>query len=145
MMTGGADDADAAPKSARTVAREAFFLDFAKAIRQRFRHVPLVLTGGFRTRQGMEAALRDGACDMIGLGRPAILNAHLPANTLFNAEVDDESAKLYSRSVSAGWLAKKLGMRAIAGGAETVSANLPSPARQRQAPLDRGRQTARVC
>ena len=60
--------ANAPPKAASTVAREAFFLDFAKAIREKFRSVPLMVTGGFRTRQGMEAALREDACDIIGLG-----------------------------------------------------------------------------
>ncbi|RMZ81696.1 hypothetical protein DV737_g2399, partial [Chaetothyriales sp. CBS 132003] len=55
-------------KSARTAAREAFFLDFAHAVRESFPHVPLLVTGGFRTRQGMEQALQDGGCDFIGLG-----------------------------------------------------------------------------
>lgn len=127
MMTGGgsSNEAAAAPKAASTVAREAFFLEFAKAIRQQFSHVPLVVTGGFRTRKGMEAALRDGGCDMIGIGRPAVLNAHLPANTILNGEVADDDAKLYSRSVSSGCLVRMLGMKAIAGGAETVRAAFP--------------------
>ncbi|KAJ2967109.1 hypothetical protein NQ176_g9828 [Zarea fungicola] len=56
-------------KSASTLAREAFFLDFALAIRSHFPGVPLILTGGFRTRAGMEAALREGACDIVGIGR----------------------------------------------------------------------------
>lgn len=114
-------DGNEPTKGARTLAREAFFLDFAKAIRQKFRHVPLIVTGGFRTRQGMEAAVREGACDMVGIGRPAVLNASLPKNTVFNAEVKDGDAKVYARSVDVPWIAKKLGMRAIAGGTETVS------------------------
>ncbi|POR37589.1 NADH oxidase [Tolypocladium paradoxum] len=111
---------NAPTKAASTLAREAFFLDFAKAIREKFTHVPLVVTGGFRTRQGMEAAVREGACDMVGIGRPAVLNASLPKNTVFNAAVDDGDAKVYARSVAVPWIAKKLGMRAIAGGAETT-------------------------
>lgn len=112
--------ANAPPKAASTVAREAFFLDFAKAIREKFRSVPLMVTGGFRTRQGMEAALREDACDIIGLGRPSVLNPHLPANTLFNAEVADADATVYARNVPGSWLFKKLGIKGIAGGAETV-------------------------
>ncbi|KAL3954966.1 hypothetical protein ACCO45_010529 [Purpureocillium lilacinum] len=112
--------ANAPPKAASTVAREAFFLDFAKAIRERFRSVPLMVTGGFRTRQGMEAALREDACDIIGLGRPSVLNPHLPANTLFNAEVADADATVYARNVPGSWLFKKLGIKGIAGGAETA-------------------------
>ncbi|UNI24251.1 hypothetical protein JDV02_010014 [Purpureocillium takamizusanense] len=112
--------ANAPPKAASTVAREAFFLDFAKAIRQRFRNVPLMVTGGFRSRQGMEAALRDDACDMIGLGRPAVLNPHLPVNTLLNPEVADADANVYARTVPGSWLLKQLGIKGIAGGAETA-------------------------
>jgi len=121
--------ANAPPKAASTVAREAFFLDFAKAIREKFRSVPLMVTGGFRTRQGMEAALREDACDIIGLGRPSVLNPHLPANTLFNAEVADADATVYARNVPGSWLFKKLGIKGIAGGAETVCWLLASRSR----------------
>ncbi|KND92471.1 NADH oxidase [Tolypocladium ophioglossoides CBS 100239] len=113
-------DGNEPTQTASTLAREAFFLDFAKAIREKFSHVPLVVTGGFRTRQGMEAAVREGACDMVGIGRPAVLNASLPKNIIFNAEVKDGAAKVYARRVAVPWIAKKLGMRAIAGGAETT-------------------------
>lgn len=56
-------------RKASTIAREAYFLDFAEKIRQ---HVQckLMVTGGFRTVAGMEAALNSGACDFIGLARP---------------------------------------------------------------------------
>jgi 2,4-dienoyl-CoA reductase-like NADH-dependent reductase (Old Yellow Enzyme family) len=62
------------PKRASTAAREAYFLEFA----ERFAHeltVPIMLSGGFRTRQGMIEALRGGAVDLIGLARPL---AHEP-------------------------------------------------------------------
>jgi 2,4-dienoyl-CoA reductase-like NADH-dependent reductase (Old Yellow Enzyme family) len=32
--------------------------------------MPLMVTGGFRSREGMEAALASGALDVIGLARP---------------------------------------------------------------------------
>lgn len=108
-------------KSDRTKAREAFFIEFAKAIRSRFPQVPLIVTGGFRTRQGMETALIDGACDMVGIGRPAVLNPSLPINTVLNKEVKDEDAKLYARKIEAPWLARKLAPPAIGAGAESVS------------------------
>lgn len=117
-MTGKDDDGN--EKSDRTVAREAFFLEFAHAIRENFKHVPLMVTGGFRTRRAMESAIQSGGCDIIGIARPAALNPALPSNTIFNKEVSDNDAKLYAKSIPAGWLSQLLGMRAINGAAETV-------------------------
>ncbi|KAM0262782.1 hypothetical protein ACHAQJ_001576 [Trichoderma viride] len=107
------------PKSESTLSREAFFLDFAKEIRGRFRHVPLMVTGGFRTREVMESALREDACDIIGIARPAALNPSLPKNLIFNKEVKDEDAKAYTRKAPDLLLPKLLGVKLMAGGAET--------------------------
>ena len=120
MMTGES----AGPAKASTAAREAFFIDFANAIRSHFVHVPLMVTGGFRTRGGMESAVRDGACDMVGVGRPAVLNPLLPRTTILNKEVADADANLYARKISAGWMSSLLGIKGIKGAAETVRANL---------------------
>jgi len=56
-------------RKASTIAREAYFLEFAEKIRE---HVQckLMVTGGFRTVAGMNAALESGACDFIGMARP---------------------------------------------------------------------------
>ncbi|MFH7807350.1 NADH:flavin oxidoreductase/NADH oxidase family protein [Acinetobacter sp. BSP-153] len=56
-------------RQASTIAREAYFLEFAEKIRE---HVQckLMVTGGFRTVAGMNAALESGACDFIGMARP---------------------------------------------------------------------------
>ncbi|KAK3402600.1 hypothetical protein B0T20DRAFT_398710 [Sordaria brevicollis] len=106
-------------KSERTKAREAFFLEFAKIIRTKFPKLPLMVTGGFRTRQGMEAALAANDCDMIGIGRPAIINPSLPANLILNPEVPDADAKLTDKKVEPHWIFEKLGMKSIVGaGAE---------------------------
>ncbi|KXH26183.1 NADH:flavin oxidoreductase/NADH oxidase [Colletotrichum simmondsii] len=116
MATGVADE----KKSDRTKAREAFFLEFARAIRRDFPDVPLMVTGGFRSRQGMEAALETRGCDLIGLGRPAVLNPALPKNTILAATVKDEDAKLYVRRIEAPWFTKKFGLKAIGEGAATA-------------------------
>jgi 2,4-dienoyl-CoA reductase-like NADH-dependent reductase (Old Yellow Enzyme family) len=68
-------------RSASTAAREAFFLDYAEKVRARTR-LPLMVTGGFRTLAGMEAALESGATDLIGLGRPLAVEPDLPARLL---------------------------------------------------------------
>ena len=52
-----------------TIAREAFFLDYAEKIRENV-SIPLMVTGGFRTREGMNNALESGVCDVIGIARP---------------------------------------------------------------------------
>jgi 2,4-dienoyl-CoA reductase-like NADH-dependent reductase (Old Yellow Enzyme family) len=56
------------PKQASTAAREAYFVDLAKALMQG-RTPPLLVTGGFRTERAMEAAIADGVA-MVGIGRP---------------------------------------------------------------------------
>ena len=65
-------DPKATEKRASTVAREAYFLDFVPKLRAAT-DLPLMVTGGFRSRAAMQAALADGV-DVIGLGRPLILN-----------------------------------------------------------------------
>ncbi|MFC7322563.1 NADH:flavin oxidoreductase/NADH oxidase family protein [Halobacillus campisalis] len=64
-----------------TLEREAYFLEYAEQLKQKT-DVPLVLTGGFRTRSGMNRALRDGATDCIGLARPTAVYTDYP-NRLF--------------------------------------------------------------
>lgn len=68
-----------APES--TLQREAFFLDFAEQAK-RVATMPLMLTGGFRTRAAMEAAISSGAVDVIGLARPLAIEPELPAALL---------------------------------------------------------------
>lgn len=54
---------------ASTRDREAYFLDFARKVRSVSR-VPLMVTGGFRSRAIMESALAEDALDVVGLARP---------------------------------------------------------------------------
>ncbi len=61
--------------------REAMFLEYAKSIKAVAR-MPIMVTGGFRTLAGMEAALAGGHSDMIGLARPFCLDPDFPARML---------------------------------------------------------------
>ena len=61
--------------------REAYFLDYAQKIRTVV-EIPLLLTGGMRTAATMGSVIEDGAVDMIGLGRPMIVEPDLPARIL---------------------------------------------------------------
>ncbi len=67
-------DPDAADTPrASTREREAYFLAFAERLRAAL-DLPLMLTGGFRTRAGMEAALASGAVDVVGVARPCLVD-----------------------------------------------------------------------
>ena len=52
-----------------TIAREAYFLEYAKNIREAV-SLPLMVTGGFRSKQGIENALDSHVCQIVGVGRP---------------------------------------------------------------------------
>jgi len=66
---------------ASTRQREAMFLKYADAIKA-VATMPVMVTGGFRTRAGMDDALRQGATDMIGLARPFCLDPAFPRRML---------------------------------------------------------------
>ncbi|ABI90282.1 NADH oxidase [Burkholderia ambifaria] len=69
------------PKKASTAAREAYFLDFAQKVRAAV-NVPLMVTGGFRTAAGMNAALHSSALDVVGLARLLAIDPDAPAALL---------------------------------------------------------------
>jgi 2,4-dienoyl-CoA reductase-like NADH-dependent reductase (Old Yellow Enzyme family) len=70
--------------------REAYFIEYSKAIR-RAAKIPIMLTGGFRSRAVMEQALQNNEVDLVGLARPYCTQTDL-SNRLINQElaaVDD--------------------------------------------------------
>jgi len=67
--------------AATTLAREAYFVDFAKAMKNELA-IPLMVTGGFRSASAMEQALKSGAADVIGLGRPMCVLPEAPKRLL---------------------------------------------------------------
>jgi 2,4-dienoyl-CoA reductase-like NADH-dependent reductase (Old Yellow Enzyme family) len=77
----GKADTVSEPIRESTRQREAYFLEYADAIRKVAR-MPLMVTGGFRTRAFMEQALRAGQCDVIGLGRPFCTAPDFPRRML---------------------------------------------------------------
>lgn len=68
----------AEPQTASTIARESYFLAFAEKVRGLVT-TPLMVTGGFRSVGGMNAALRSGALDIIGLARLLAIDPDAPA------------------------------------------------------------------
>ncbi|MFK7926519.1 MAG: NADH:flavin oxidoreductase/NADH oxidase family protein [Bacteroidia bacterium] len=67
------NEKDAAKLRDSTQQREAYFLGFAERIRSSTA-LPLMVTGGFRTRAFCEAVLKEGSLDIIGMARPFITN-----------------------------------------------------------------------
>jgi 2,4-dienoyl-CoA reductase-like NADH-dependent reductase (Old Yellow Enzyme family) len=68
-----------------TMAREAYFVDFAKAMRDSL-SIPIMVTGGLRRSEVMAHVLKTGAADMIGLGRPLCIDTDGPKALLQGAE-----------------------------------------------------------
>ncbi|MDD4976362.1 MAG: NADH:flavin oxidoreductase/NADH oxidase family protein [Bacteriovorax sp.] len=68
-------------KKESTIKREAYFLEYCEKIRKEVT-VPLMLTGGFRSREGMESALKSNACDVVGLARSVALDPNFPNEIL---------------------------------------------------------------
>ena len=61
--------------------REAYFMEFAEKARAAVT-TPLVVTGGFRTAQGMAEAIQSGAVDMVGLARILAIEPDVPLRLL---------------------------------------------------------------
>jgi len=78
-------------RSERSRKREAYFIEFAAKVRN-ITTIPLIVTGGFRSRQGMNDATRSNACDMVGIARPTCLQFNLP-EILLNKNIADEDAR----------------------------------------------------
>ena len=85
-----------------TIAREAYFLDYAKDIRNVFKG-PLMVTGGFRSTQGMNNALQQDACDVIGIARPFCIDPDI-ANKLLNASISETPTLEKTMQIGPGWL-----------------------------------------
>lgn len=64
-------------QKASSAAREAFFLEFAEKVRHSVT-TPLMVTGGFRSVEGMNNALASGALDLVGIARLMAIDPDAP-------------------------------------------------------------------
>lgn len=69
------------PVKESTRRREAYFLEFAEKARQAVK-TPLMLTGGFRTAEGMAEAISSGAVDFVGVARSLAIEPDAPNRLL---------------------------------------------------------------
>lgn len=74
------------PEVARSEVKAGYFTDYALAIAAALegagKAMPLMVTGGFRSRQGMERVLALGGVDLVGLARPFCTTPALAAKLL---------------------------------------------------------------
>lgn len=62
----------------------------------------------------MEAAVKRGDCDMVGLARPAVINPLLPNTVVFNPEANmNGDTKLHAIRTPAPWYIKLFGITAL--------------------------------
>ncbi|MFC4290888.1 NADH:flavin oxidoreductase/NADH oxidase family protein [Sphingorhabdus arenilitoris] len=109
----GLEEAEEQNVAATTLQREAYFVDFALAMQDAV-SVPLMVTGGFRSRSAMEQALTSGAADIIGLGRPLCYQPGGPRLLLEGSERLPEMEKQLHLIPSAlSWLKKIKMIRSI--------------------------------
>jgi len=83
-QSGAGGDSEPSRK-ASTIAREAYFFEFARSLRQRTK-MPIMLTGGLRSRQGMQSALDEGI-DVLGVARPVCVELDC-VKALLNGQVE---------------------------------------------------------
>lgn len=89
-----------APEEARsTREREAFFLTYARTIRPELSGIPLMVTGGFRSRAAMADALEASELEMVGLARPLCVDPATPQGLLAG---DLEEAGRWERGLCLG-------------------------------------------
>lgn len=120
---------------ASTVAREAYFAEYAENVRK-VSKLPLMLTGGFRTGETMAAAVESGAIDVVGLARPLAVEPDLPKELLAGQKVRAVDVnvrlgvKLMDDMLQSFWYGDQI--RAMSKGTE------PNPSRSRLVSLVRG-------
>jgi len=102
------DDADV---RASTKKREAYFLEYAAAIKE-VATMPIMVTGGFRSTQAMNMALTQGDCDVIGLARPLCVNPEAP-NQLIQGVIHQLSTEEGHLVLGKGWLGPNSRSRSI--------------------------------
>ncbi len=89
-------------KRESTKAREAYFTRYAAAV-AKVAKMPLMVTGGFRTRAGMEAALAEGSAHVIGIARP-LCGAPDCAGPLLRGQADALPSFEKQLVMGRGWL-----------------------------------------
>ena len=94
-----------------TIAREAYFLAYTEEIKKVI-DIPLMVTGGFRSRLAMETAINQGACEIVGIGRP-LCSDPLAVKKLLDRSIDVLPTFEKTLSIGPGWLSQRSPFRLI--------------------------------
>jgi 2,4-dienoyl-CoA reductase-like NADH-dependent reductase (Old Yellow Enzyme family) len=94
-----------------TIAREAYFLAYTEEIKKVI-DIPLMVTGGFRSRSAMETAINQGACEIVGIGRP-LCSDPLSVKKLLDRSIDVLPTFEKTLSIGPGWLSQRSPFRLI--------------------------------
>ena len=112
-----------APKRS-TALREAYFLEYARAVKAALR-IPVMVTGGFRSVAVMNAALAEGATDLIGMGRPFVAAPEFAAGLLDGSsdaapavERDFPDARDLPPGAALNWFCHQLALHGLQGDAD---------------------------
>lgn len=92
------------------VTRQSLFAHFTTSL---LPHLPpppagpaILLTGGLHDRSLIAASLRDRACDLVGIGRPACVKPRLPLEVILNPGVSDQDTYLGGYNIRGAELIK---------------------------------------
>jgi len=108
-VSGGTYFPGAPSSSDRTASSGPYFLDFAERAKS-VTAVPIMLTGGFKTRDEAKMAIERGAADVVGLARAMVLNPSLP-KTWLSARGGDPEFPVFDATVPGGvtaWYSMRL-------------------------------------
>lgn len=115
MNAEGLEPAEPQKVAPSTAAREAYFVDFAKAMRRELK-IPVMVTGGIRMRRAADHALSTDAADVIGIARPMCVDTDAPRQLLDGvAELTRYEDQLKMFPAWLGFLRNITMMRAIEG------------------------------
>lgn len=100
-----------------------YFIGFAQRARQ-VTTKPLMLTGGFKTKAQMVAAINDGYTDVVGLARALVLDPESPNKWHSSSSVDPEYPRF--ASPPAGGITAWYTLRMSELGQDTEPTNVPN-------------------
>jgi hypothetical protein len=96
-------------------------VDFAAKVRQKVPQMPLLVTGGFRSRVSMKGAIENEACDMVGIARPATLLPEYP-KTVLDSDIPDADTVFPKYSVTGGGIKRIIPIKSIGASLSSVGA-----------------------
>ncbi|WVW82098.1 hypothetical protein I302_104103 [Kwoniella bestiolae CBS 10118] len=88
----------------------------------------IILTGGLHDRQLIASSLKERACDLVGIGRPACLYPHLPSDIILNPKIQEGDAVVGGYRIPGSELMKTLlgasnpknGIKLVGAGVSTL-------------------------